>query len=120
VTEPRQRGSFTRVNSPHAKPLRKNMTEAEKRLWFHLRDRRLGGHKFRRQVTIDPYIVDFLCVERRLVVEADGSQHSDAVDAARTAFLTAQGYRVIRFWNNDVLARTNTVTEAILAALEGR
>lgn len=114
------RGAFTRINSPHAKQLRHDMTEAETRLWFHLRNRRLSGFKFRRQVTIDPYIVDFLCIEKRLVVEVDGSQHGDERDAARTLALEVKGYRVIRFWNNDVLARTDQVLEAILAALEGR
>lgn len=94
------------------------MTDAEERLWFHLRNRRLGGHKFRRQVTIHPYIVDFLCIEKRLIVEADGSQHSENVDARRTAFLELQGYRLVRFWNSEILSNTEGVLEAIRLALE--
>ena len=116
--ERKRTGDFKRVNSPHAKPLRANMTEAERKLWFRLRDRRLGGHKFRRQVIIDPFIVDFLCVERKLIVEVDGSQHGDEADAKRTAFLERQGYRVIRFWNNDVLRDIEAVLAGILAAFE--
>ena len=118
MSDIKRRGAFTRVVSPHTKTLRANMTEAEEKLWFHLRDRRLGSYKFRRQVTIDPYIVDFLCIEKRLVVEADGSQHGEEMDAHRTAFLERQGYRVIRFWNSDVLSNTDGVLEAIRVALE--
>jgi len=119
MEKPKPKGSFNRVTSPHAKPLRREMTEAESKLWFRLRSRRLGGYKFRRQVTIDPFIVDFLCLDRRLIVEADGSQHNEEADAERTAFLERQGYRVIRFWNNQVLGDIDAVLGAILEALEG-
>ncbi len=114
------KGATNRQKSPHTATLRQNPTEAETRLWSRLRNRSLANHKFRRQVPIGPYIVDFLCTEHRLIVEADGSQHGEDVDAPRTAFLEAQGYRVIRFWNNDILARTDSVLEAILAAIESR
>ena len=117
-----ERPSATAINrdkSPHSKALRQSMTEAEQRLWSRLRAGRLNGHKFRRQVPIGPYVVDFLCVSERLIIEADGSQHNDDVDRARTRFLEAQGYRVIRFWNNAILAETDGVMAAILAAVEG-
>jgi very-short-patch-repair endonuclease len=95
------------------------MTEAEQHLWQRVRDRRLQGFKFRTQAPIGPFYADFLCSKERLIVELDGSQHIEQVerDERRTAFLASQGYRVIRFWNNDVLARTEAVLEAILWAL---
>ena len=114
------KGAVNRDKSPHTTTLRQNLTEAETRLWSRLRGRRLNDHKFRRQVPIGPYIVDFLCIEQRLIVEADGSQHNEEFDALRTAFLEARGYRVIRFWNQDILARTEDVLATILAHLEGR
>ena len=98
----------------HARSLRRNSTDAEARLWGFLRKRGLGGLKFRRQATIGYQVVDFLCAEKRLVVELDGGQHSPERDAARTAKLNAAGYRVIRFWNNDALGNTDAVLEAIL------
>jgi very-short-patch-repair endonuclease len=100
--------------------LRKTRTEAEKRLWFALRGKQLAGARFRQQVPLGPYVVDFLCPTRRLIVEVDGSQHvqAAAADEERTAWLLARGYRVIRFWNNDVLRRRRAVLEAILRALE--
>ncbi|MEP5248372.1 MAG: endonuclease domain-containing protein [Alphaproteobacteria bacterium] len=92
------------------------MTEAEKRLWSRLRSNRLGVH-FRRQHRVGPYIVDFACLERKLIVEVDGGQHNErdglAHDARRTDFLNRYGYSVLRFWNNDVLARTDDVVETI-------
>ncbi|MEQ8328806.1 MAG: endonuclease domain-containing protein [Parvibaculum sp.] len=92
------------------------MTEAEKRLWGRLRGNRLGVH-FRRQHRVGPYIVDFACLERKLIVEVDGGQHNEpkglARDDRRTAFLNRDGYTVLRFWNNDVLARTDDVVETI-------
>jgi very-short-patch-repair endonuclease len=103
--------------SPHAARLRRDATDVESKLWFALRDRRLDGFKFRRQATIGPYIVDFLCVEARLIVELDGGQHSVEVDAARTAFLEERGYRVVRFWNTDVVEAFEGVVEMIRAAL---
>jgi very-short-patch-repair endonuclease len=109
-----------RKNIPHARALRVNQTDAERRLWFHLRNRALRDAKFRRQFSIGPYIADFVCAEHMLIIELDGGQHSERVeaDARRTAFLEAQGYRVMRFWNNDVLANTEGVLEAILNVLD--
>ncbi|MCF7222034.1 endonuclease domain-containing protein [Marilutibacter chinensis] len=101
-----------------ARQLRRAMTDAERRLWCHLRNRVLMGWKFRRQHPIGPYITDFACIEAELVVELDGGQHAeDPRDAIRDAFLQAEGYRVLRFWNNDALERTEVVLEVILAAL---
>ena len=100
-----------------ARWMRANPTEAEKRLWTILRDRRLAAFKFRRQQVLYPFIVDFVCLEQRLIVEADGSQHGDdAGDARRDAFLRSEGFRVLRFWNNDILARREAVAAAIYAA----
>lgn len=112
------RGPINRSKSPHTAALRQNMTEAEARLWAHVRGRRLSDLKLRRQVPIGPYVVDFLCVEQRLIVEVDGSQHDEVVDATRTASLEKSGYRVIRFWNADVLARTQDVLATILAEVK--
>ncbi|MFI5409722.1 endonuclease domain-containing protein [Kaistia sp. UC242_56] len=100
--------------------LRVDMTEAERRLWYHLRDRRLDGFKFRRQQPIDRFIVDFLCVERRLIVEVDGGQHHPAVDAERTAILETAGYFILRFWNDEVLRQTETVLLRILTTLRAQ
>jgi adenine-specific DNA-methyltransferase len=93
------------------------MTDVERKLWCAVRDRRLQGFKFRRQATIGPYVVDFLCTEARLIVELDGGQHSEEVDAKRTAFLEADGYRVLRFWNSDVTESLDGVLERILEIL---
>ncbi len=100
--------------------LRKNRTEAEKCLWAALRGKQLAGARFRQQVPVGRYVVDFLCPAHRLIVEVDGSQHIEAIlaDEARTAWLQERGYRVIRFWNHDVLHRRRAVLEAILRALE--
>jgi very-short-patch-repair endonuclease len=108
-----------KINRQAAK-LRRNMTDAEKRIWHQVRDRRLKGHKFKRQWSLGPYVVDFCCIEQRLVVEIDGGQHSAEVDATRTAELNAMGYRVMRFWNNDVLANLDGVLMSLLAELETR
>jgi len=98
--------------------LRRNSTDAEMTLWFALRDRRLGGYKFVRQEAIGGYIVDFVCREKKLIVEVDGGQHADNPrDARRDAELVAQGYRVLRFWNSDVLRNTTGVIETILESL---
>ncbi|XHM77797.1 endonuclease domain-containing protein [Mesorhizobium sp. ANAO-SY3R2] len=104
-----------------ARKLRLDETEAEYRLWGELRGRHLNGYKFARQVPLGPYVADFVCRDRRLVVEIDGSQHADsASDAIRTEWLNRQGYSVLRFWNNEVLAERQTVLETILAVLEGK
>jgi len=100
-----------------ARRLRRDATDAEKRLWRQLANRQLGGWKFRRQVPIDRYVADFLCAEARLIVELDGGQHREAVDAQRTEYLTGQGFRLIRFWNNDVLENSEGVLDTILSAL---
>jgi len=95
------------------------MTDAEQRLWYRLRARRLDEWKFRRQVPVGPYIVDFLCARARVIVELDGGQHAERIarDEARTAGLSSRGYQVIRFWNNDVLGNIEGVLESLLAAL---
>ncbi|MFA6033025.1 MAG: endonuclease domain-containing protein [Myxococcota bacterium] len=99
-----------------ARSLRREMTEAEDRLWWELRDRRLDRIKFRRQVPIGKYVADFVCAEARLIVEIDGSQHADSdPDRIRTAQLEAEGFRVLRFWNDDVLKDMNAVCDTIIA-----
>ena len=104
--------------NPFAKDLRVNSTDAEQRLWQRLRNRQLGGHKFRRQVTVGPFIADFACIDARLIVEIDGGQHCEQRDGARTEFLTSRGYRVIRFWNHDVLENIEGVLQSILIKIE--
>ena len=101
-----------------ARDLRKNSTDAEKHLWYYLRANRLG-FKFRRQVPIGQYIVDFICLEKRLIIELDGSQHMDnqTYDGARNNWLMAHGFKVLRFWNHDVFQQTSSVLEVIMAAL---
>ncbi|MDR3445201.1 MULTISPECIES: endonuclease domain-containing protein [unclassified Dyella] len=108
-----------RMNLDRARSLRVGQTDAEQLLWHRLRNRRLQGWKFRRQHQIDQYIVDFLCPDAGLIVELDGGQHGDqmAYDDARSKKLSGMGYRVLRFWNNDVLKNTDSVLEAILEAL---
>ncbi len=93
------------------------MTDAERAIWFAIRDRRLNGFKFRRQVTVGPYIVDFLCADANLVVKIDGGQHDERVDEKRTATLTALDYRVLRFWNNDVISNLDGVLQTLHQAL---
>ena len=102
-----------------ARNLRKNQTDAEKRLWRYLRDRRLTGLKFRRQYVIKPYIVDFACVEKKLVIEIDGGQHAENVEAdhLRTRYLEEKGYKVVRFWNNEMLTNTDAVLNNILSIM---
>ena len=104
--------------TPFAKSLRKKTTHAEKQLWHRLRARQLYGYKFRRQQPIGPYIVDFVNFEKKVVVELDGGQHAKqkAQDNERTNWLGAQGYSVLRFWNNDVL---NNI-EGVLAMIQKR
>ena len=102
-----------------ARELRKFSTEAEARLWAALRSRRLGGVKFRRQFPLGPFIVDFASTRHRLVIEADGGQHADSeADQARTRWLEARGWRVLRFWNNDILSNLDGVLTTILTALD--
>jgi len=103
-----------------ARVLRKNQTDAESLLWYHLRDRHLSGHKFRRQHPMGVFIADFVCIERRIVVEVDGGQHAlqGEEDKRRSAYLKSKGYRVVRFWDNEVLKDTQAVLEAILRTIE--
>jgi len=106
-----------RPTHPQARRLRRDATDAETRFWLEVRDRRLGGFKFRRQATIGSYVVDFLCAECRLAVEIDGGQHGEEVDRKRTASIEGSGYRLIRFWNNDVLGNIDGVLRIVLQAL---
>jgi very-short-patch-repair endonuclease len=100
-----------------SKELRQKQTEAEKVLWFKLRDRQLNGAKFRRQHRIGSYIVDFACLEKKLIIEIDGGQHNQTLtkenDEQRTLWLEAAGYHVVRFWNNEILQNTEGVLEKI-------
>jgi very-short-patch-repair endonuclease len=101
-----------------AKRLRRDLTDAERRLWSILRNSKLEGAKFRRQQPIGPFVADFVCQDRRLIIEADGGQHSDStVDERRTAFLEQRGYRMLRFWNNDILDNIEGVAGSIAAVL---
>jgi very-short-patch-repair endonuclease len=113
----RARGSDTLLS--RARALRRQASDAEYALWKHLRGRRLKGYKFRRQVVIEPYIVDFLCLETKLIIEADGGQHVEqmAYDARRTATLEGMGYKIMRFWNNEILGELQSVLEQIESAL---
>jgi very-short-patch-repair endonuclease len=99
-----------------ARRLRLTPTDAEIRLWSRLRRKQLEGYRFRRQHPLGPYVVDFFCATAKLIVEVDGGQHAEDGEA-RTNWLEARGYRVIRFWNNDVLANTEGVLHMILDAL---
>ena len=101
-----------------AKAMRHQPTQAEAQLWRLLRGRRLAGYKFRRQLPVGNYIVDFVCLTARLIIEADGSQHAKSVyHSTRDAQLRAAGFRILRLWNNDILARPDAVLETIWAAL---
>jgi very-short-patch-repair endonuclease len=100
--------------------MRKAPTDAERALWLRLRHRQIDGLKFRRQVPIGPFIVDFFCRDAGLVIELDGSQHAEACaayDRRRTVWLEGHGLRVLRFWNGDVLMRPTLVMDAIAAAI---
>ena len=102
-----------------ARLLRKSPTDAERLLWSKLRRRQLGDFKFRRQRPIGPYICDFVCVEAQVIIELDGSQHVDytGYDTRRDAILRSNGYRILRFWNADVMHRTDSVLEIIFEAM---
>jgi very-short-patch-repair endonuclease len=103
-----------------ARRLRQKQTDAERLLWFRLRDRRLAGWKFKRQVPIDRFIVDFFCPDAKLIIELDGGQHDrqQAHDQKRTAVVESKGYLVVRFWNNDVIQNMDGVLEEILRTVE--
>jgi adenine-specific DNA-methyltransferase len=117
--EGRVRGAVCESPRDYARGLRRRQTDAERRLWARLRDRRLLGAKFSRQVPVGPYVVDFCCREVKVIVELDGGQHAlrAVYDAGRTAFLERLGYRVLRFWDNETLANTGGVLERIAQAL---
>ncbi|WP_295686186.1 endonuclease domain-containing protein [uncultured Nevskia sp.] len=101
-----------------AKSLRQNMTDAERLLWKHLRAHRLDGQKFRRQQPIGPYVVDLVHLGARVIVEADGGQHNESArDDARDAWLKGQGFKVLRFWNDQILQSTDSVLDVIWAAV---
>lgn len=102
-----------------SRALRKNMTDVEKKLWRALRGAQLERFKFRRQFPIDIYIADFVCIENRLVIELDGGQHATAehYDTKRTNYIESQGFRIIRFWNNDILQNFEGVLTMILGHL---
>ena len=108
-----------KANVPLARDLRRASTDAELRLWRHLRNRQFSNLRFARQDPIGPFIVDFVCRARKLIIELDGGQHVDQsdVDAQRTEHLESLGYRVLRFWNNDVLTNTDGVLETIRLSL---
>jgi very-short-patch-repair endonuclease len=109
-------------NTEKARLLRKNQTIAERTLWQKLRNRGLNQYKFRRQVPVGPYIVDFICLSARLIVEIDGGQHAvqEDYDKARDAFLRRNGYHVLRFWNNQVLENLEEVLESLTLTLSQR
>ena len=102
-----------------ARILRKKMTESERKLWRHLRSSQMNGLKFRRQHPIGPFIVDFVCLEKKLVLELDGSQHmtNREYDASRTTWLNERGYKVIRFWDNDVFKNFSGIVHRIFENL---
>ena len=105
----------------NARLLRRSSTDAERRLWAILRSRRLRGYKFRRQLPIGRFIADFACTKYLLIIEADGSQHlGSQKDVRRTAWLKARGWRLLRFWDNDILSNTEGVAEMILRELQDR
>jgi very-short-patch-repair endonuclease len=104
----------------HARQLRQALTDAEQFVWTRLRGRRFAQYKFRRQVPLGSYVVDFVCFERKLVIELDGGQHTlqRAYDAQRTGWLESQGFKVVRFWNHDVVQDWETVEEEIWRKLQ--
>lgn len=101
------------------KHLRSHQTSEENRLWYLLRAKRFYGYKFRRQMPVGPYIVDFACFRERLIIELDGGQHADNVDNdnKRTAYLNSRGWRVLRFWNNELRMNEEAVLMSIIAHL---
>ena len=104
-----------------ARGLRKRMTDAETKLWFALRDRRFANFKFRRQVPIGPFVADFICFETKIVVEVDGGQHADSLsDERRDRWLAANGFKVLRFWNGEVLQNLESVLTVLLETSRAR
>jgi very-short-patch-repair endonuclease len=116
----REAGEGAYLHTASARKLRSRMTDAERKLWFALRDRSFAEFKFRRQVSLGPYIADFLCFTSRLVVEVDGGQHADSKkDAVRDLWFAENDFRVLRFWNNDVLRNLEGVLTILAKHLKG-
>ena len=113
-------GVVRRQVNRYASTLRRERTEAEDRVWQRIRNRQIGGFKWRFQHTVGERVGDFVCLEAMLIVEIDGSQHDEQVDRRRTAELEARGFAVIRFWNSDVFENLDGVLEAMLAAAQQR
>jgi very-short-patch-repair endonuclease len=115
----RRTGEGARSLTGVARQLRARMTDAERKFWFALKDRRFAAFKFRRQVPVGPYIADFLCFEKRLIVEVDGGQHADSVrDAERDNWLAQNEFQVLRFWNSDVLQNLEGVLTSLSEQLD--
>ncbi len=111
--------SANEIRTDRARRLRRDGTDAERRLWYRLSNRQLAGHKFVRQLPVGRYVADFCCREAYLIIELDGSQHADSAhDRERDAALAALGYRVMRFWNGEVFTNMDGVLDTILAALD--
>lgn len=110
----------TSVNTRRARTLRNNLTDTERCLWSRLKRKQINGHKFRRQFPLGPYIVDFVCLEARLIIEVDGGQHAEQTqkDELRDKWLISQNFHVLRFWDNDVPRETDVVVETIVQALK--
>ncbi|MSO98286.1 MAG: endonuclease domain-containing protein [Rhodospirillaceae bacterium] len=108
-----------KLSTPRARDLRKQTTDAESLVWAHVRNRALAGAKFKRQVPIAGFYADFVCIESKLIIEIDGGQHDTqrSTDAARTKKLEAAGYRVLRFWNHEVLTNIEGVLETIMHSI---
>ena len=103
----------------HARRLRREMTEAEKKLWHHIRADQLEENRFRRQVPVGPYVLDFCCLRKKLAIEVDGGQHAEnACDLVRTRWLERNGFQMLRFWNNDVLTNIDGVCAVIVEKLK--
>jgi very-short-patch-repair endonuclease len=110
-------GAFA-ATTKRARVLRSHLTDAERKLWYALRDRRFAGVKFRRQVPVGPYVADFLCYEARLVIEVDGGQHAESArDRRRDRWFVDNDFRVLRFWNSDVLSNLEGVMLVVTDAL---
>src|SRR5688572_5902112 len=107
---------FKEKMKARTRTLRKEFTLAEQHLWYWLRDRRLNNYKFRRQYVIGPYIVDFVCLKKHVIIEIDGGQHMENIsyDENRTIYLNGRGFRVLRYWNNEVLSEMESVLKDIL------
>ena len=104
----------------NAKLLRRNLTDAEQKLWYHLRAHRFMGRKFKRQKPMGRYVVDFVCLEEKLIIELDGGQHAESVeyDHVRDSWLRSEGYTVLRFWNNELINEMDGVLEQIRLTLD--